>query len=169
MKYLDAVLKEGKFFPSYLDVCPLICALLQVLRLYPSVPINSRTATFTTTLPTGGGPHGTSPVLIRKGEAVGYAPYVMHRRREIFGPDAEAFRPERWLENGGRLFSTVGFGYVPFNGGPRMCLGRESHDECETPQARMLLTIDRGIRFIGSRVRSGASTTAVFEPQLTHG
>lgn len=96
-----------------------------MLRLYPSVPINSRTATTTTTLPTGGGPTGKSPILVRRGEAVGYAPYIMHRRADIFGPDAEEFRPERWLEDGGRLFSTVGFGYVPFNGGPRMCLGRE--------------------------------------------
>ncbi|KAK7187736.1 cytochrome P450 [Paraphaeosphaeria sporulosa] len=73
---------------------------LKVLRLYPSVPINSRTATHTTTLPTGGGPNGTAPILVRKGEAVGYCPYIMHRRQETFGPDAEAFRPERWLENG---------------------------------------------------------------------
>jgi cytochrome P450 len=101
---------------------------LEVLRLYPSVPINSRTANRTTTLPTGGGSDGTTPVLVRKGEAVGYCPYIMHRRQEIFGPDAEAFRPDRWLEEGGRLFSTVGFGYLPFNGGPRVCLGRESNN-----------------------------------------
>lgn len=98
---------------------------IAVLRLYPSVPINSRTANRTTTLPVGGGPDGKSPILIRKGEAVGYCPYVMHRRKDIFGPDANQFRPERWLDDGGRLFATVGFGYLPFNAGPRICLGRK--------------------------------------------
>ena len=133
------------------------------------MPINSRTALVTTTLPTGGGPNGVFPILIRKGEAVGYAPYVMHRRQEIFGPDAEAFRPERWLENGGRLFSKVGFGYVPFNGGPRMCLGRESIDETEAPQNDTSLTVHRGFRFAGSRICSSSSTAAVLEVEPAQG
>ncbi|SMQ53680.1 unnamed protein product [Zymoseptoria tritici ST99CH_3D7] len=106
MRYLDAILKE-------------------VLRLYPSVPINSRTASRTTTLPTGGGPDRTSPILIRKGQAVAYSPYIMHRREDIFGPDAAAFRPERWLENDGWLFAEAGWAYLPFNGGRRVCLGQE--------------------------------------------
>lgn len=104
MRYLDLVLKE-------------------VLRLYPSVPINSRTALKTTTLPVGGGPDGQSPVLVRKGEAVGYCVYAMHRRTDIFGEDASKFRPERWED--GKLLRDVGYGYLPFNGGPRVCLGQE--------------------------------------------
>ena len=99
---------------------------IKVLRLYPSVPINMRTANRTTTLPTGGGPDGSAPVLIHKGEAVGYCPYIMHRRTDIFGADAQSFRPERWLENDGKLATTVGYGYLPFNAGPRLCLGRKS-------------------------------------------
>lgn len=97
-----------------------------MLRLYPSVPINSRVANCTTVLPTGGGPDGKAPVLVRKGEAVGYCPYIMHRREDVFGPDADIFRPDRWLENEGRLFSTAGYGYIPFNAGQRICLGRKS-------------------------------------------
>ncbi|KAK5170523.1 uncharacterized protein LTR77_005111 [Saxophila tyrrhenica] len=103
MQYLSFVLKE-------------------VLRLYPSVPVNSRTALVTTTLPRGGGAQGTSPVLLRKGTAVGYCPYLMHRREDLYGEDAEEFRPERWQ---GGLEKTIGWGYVPFNGGPRVCLGQE--------------------------------------------
>ncbi|RAK90360.1 n-alkane-inducible cytochrome P450 [Aspergillus costaricaensis CBS 115574] len=94
----------------------------EVLRLYPSVPINSRAATKTTTLPTGGGPAGTAPILVRKGEAVGYCVYAMHRRRDIYGADADEFRPERWEND---ALKDVGWGYLPFNGGPRVCLGQE--------------------------------------------
>ncbi|QDS75149.1 hypothetical protein FKW77_007922 [Venturia effusa] len=64
----------------------------EVLRLYPSVPVNSRMALRTTTLPIEGGPSGTSPVMVRKGEAVGYCVYAMHRRRDIYGEDADEFR-----------------------------------------------------------------------------
>lgn len=104
MPYLDIVLKE-------------------VLRLYPSVPVNSRAALKTTTLPLGGGPDGQSPILIRKGEAVGYCVYAMHRRKDIYGEDALEFRPERWED--GKLLREVGYGYLPFNGGPRVCLGQD--------------------------------------------
>ncbi|KAL6862549.1 hypothetical protein ACO1O0_002783 [Amphichorda felina] len=94
----------------------------EVLRLYPSVPVNSREAARLTVLPVGGGPDGQSPVLVRPGEGVGYCPYVMHRRKEIYGEDANQFRPERWEDGSLR---DVGWGYLPFNGGPRICLGQE--------------------------------------------
>ncbi|KAK3293623.1 cytochrome P450 [Chaetomium fimeti] len=94
----------------------------EVLRLYPSVPVNSREAVRLTTLPVGGGPDGKSPVLVRPGEGVGYSVYAMHRRKDIYGEDAHQFRPERW--EGDRL-KDVGWAYLPFNGGPRLCLGQE--------------------------------------------
>jgi len=74
-----------------------------------------------TTLPTGGGEDGKSPILVRRGEAVGYCVYAMHRRKDIYGPDAEQFRPERWEEE---ELKDIGWAYLPFNGGPRICLGR---------------------------------------------
>ncbi|KAI1310867.1 cytochrome P450 [Xylaria venustula] len=97
--------------------------LKEVLRLYPSVPINSRAAITMTTLPTGGGPDGKSPVLVKKGQAVGYCVYVMHRRKDIYGEDADEFRPERW--EGDELKGIHSYAYLPFNGGPRICLGQE--------------------------------------------
>lgn len=66
-----------------------------MLRLYPSVPVNSREAVRATTLPNSGGSDGRAPLLVHKGEAVGYCVYAMHRRREIYGEDADEFRPER--------------------------------------------------------------------------
>ncbi|KAK3714091.1 hypothetical protein LTR37_008120 [Vermiconidia calcicola] len=102
---------------TYLNI-----VIKEVLRLYPSVPVNSRAAVRRTTLPVGGGPDGQSSVLVRKGEAVGYCVYAMHRRKDIYGPDAYKFRPERWE---GDALRDVGYGYLPFNGGPRVCLGQD--------------------------------------------
>lgn len=96
------------------------------LRLFPSVPVNTRTAVKTTILPTGGGPDGLSPVLIRRGENVAYLIYAMHRRKDLYGDDAEEFKPERWEDQSLPLYTdatTSTWGYLPFNGGPRVCLG----------------------------------------------
>jgi len=46
----------------------------------------------------------------------------MHRRRDIYGDDAAQFRPERWLDDS---LKDIGWAYLPFNGGPRICLGRK--------------------------------------------
>ena len=63
---------------------------------------------------------GLSPILVPKGLPVAYSVYHMQRREDLYGPDALSFRPERWNEE--RLAS-IGWGYLPFNGGPRVCLG----------------------------------------------
>jgi cytochrome P450 len=49
--------------------------------------------------------------------------YAMHRRKDIYGSDALSFKPERWED--GTLLRDVGYGYLPFNGGPRVCLGQD--------------------------------------------
>lgn len=82
----------------------------ETLRLYPVVPINSRYAFKDATLPTGGGPDGKSPIFIPKNHTVEYCVHVLHRRKDLWGPDADEFIPERW---DGRK---VGWEYVPFNG-----------------------------------------------------
>ena len=101
--------------------------LKETLRLYPSVPVNTRTSTETTVLPTGGGPNQNAPVLISKGSAVAYSVYSLHRRLDLYGMDAELFRPERWQEAMPMHSSktNAAWGYLPFNGGPRICLGMD--------------------------------------------
>jgi len=92
------------------------------LRLYPPVPLNNRTAIKTTLLPTGGGPDGKHPILVRKGELVVFSQYVNARIKSIYGPDAAVFQPGRWE---GEELAKIGWGYFPFNGGPRQCLGED--------------------------------------------
>jgi cytochrome P450 len=43
----------------------------------------------------------------------------MHRREDFYGPDAQEFKPERWEK------LRPGWEYLPFNGGPRICLGQQ--------------------------------------------
>jgi cytochrome P450 len=94
-------------------------AIQETLRLHPPVPTNGRQAIRNTTLPVGGGKDGTEPVAVRKGQVVAFCVYAMHRRKDIWGEDAEEFKPERW---DGRKMD---WSYLPFSGGPRICLGRE--------------------------------------------
>ncbi|KFX88634.1 hypothetical protein V495_06553 [Pseudogymnoascus sp. VKM F-4514 (FW-929)] len=91
----------------------------EALRLYPVVPVNSRTAIKDTTLPRGGGPDGMSPIFVPKGRACDYSVFVMHRRKDIWGEDADEFVPERWEKK------KVGWEFLPFNGGPRICIGQQ--------------------------------------------
>lgn len=50
-----------------------------------------------------------------------YNLYAMHRRTDFYGSDAEEFRPERWED--GSLQPR--WEYLPFNGGPRICIGQQ--------------------------------------------
>ena len=93
------------------------------LRLYPPIPINVRFARRTTWLPQGGGKDGSSPLLIRRGLGVGFPAYYLHRRKDLYGEDALEFRPERWE---GSELSDIGWAYLPFHGGYRVCLGSKS-------------------------------------------
>lgn len=86
----------------------------EALRVYPVVPINGRYANKDTTLPRGGGKDGNSPIFVPKGASVDYSVHVMHHRKDIWGPDAEEFRPERW-EN-----RKVGWEYLPVSLGSCM-------------------------------------------------
>jgi cytochrome P450 len=99
---------------KYLQAC-----LDESLRLHPPVPRNYRIAVRDTVLPVGGGPEGRNPVLVQAGTEVGYSVYAMHRRKDVFGDDAGDIRPERWEH------LRPGWAFLPFNGGPRTCVGQE--------------------------------------------
>lgn len=93
--------------------------LNEVLRLHPTVPLNSRNAAKDTTIPVGGGPDQKSPVVVRKGQVVLFSVYLMHRRKDLWGEDVLDFKPERWQQQ------IPAWQYLPFLGGPRICLGQQ--------------------------------------------
>lgn len=99
----------------------------EVLRLHPVVPLNTKSAERDTTLPRGGGPNEDQPIFVPKGMAVNYSVYVMHRDKSIYGADAEEFVPERWdsQKNKNHNNAMYTWGYLPFSGGPRICLGQQ--------------------------------------------
>ncbi|KAH6855194.1 glycosyl hydrolase family 76-domain-containing protein [Chaetomium sp. MPI-CAGE-AT-0009] len=101
MKYLNNVIKEA-------------------LRLFSPVATNSRAANKETVLPRGGGEDGSQPILIPKGTPVRWTSHGLHRNKDVFGPDADEFRPERWESD-----LRVSWEYIPFSGGPRICLGQQ--------------------------------------------
>lgn len=101
----------------------------ETLRLYPVVPFNVRLALKDTTLPHGGGPDGLSPIGVLKDTAIGYSTLLMQRRPDLTPPhklsdgttvEVTDFSPERW-EN----WQPKPWTYIPFNGGPRICIGQQ--------------------------------------------
>ena len=124
---LGSGLEKRKIFQYYL-IKPwfLQHTLNETLRLYPIVPYNIRVALKDTTLPRGGGPDGLDPVGVLKNTRIGYSTLVMQRRPELYPspstgfPPVEEFVPERW-EN----WTPRAWTYIPFNGGPRICVGQQ--------------------------------------------
>ncbi|KAL8941664.1 MAG: hypothetical protein Q9211_001726 [Gyalolechia sp. 1 TL-2023] len=91
----------------------------ETLRMYTVVPMNTRLANKDTILPTGGGINGQSPIHVRKGQMIVYLAYSLHRRTDLWGPDSNEFRPERWYD------ARPTFEYLPFSAGPRSCPGQQ--------------------------------------------
>ena len=44
---------------------------------------------------------------------------MLHRRHDIWGEDADEFRPDRWIHR------KLGWEMLAFGGGPRVCLGQQ--------------------------------------------
>jgi cytochrome P450 len=77
-----------------------------------------------TSLPNGAGLSGNSPVGILKDTAIAFSPLTLQRNSELYpksSPPAAEFHPERW--ESWRPENT--WNYIPFNAGPRTCIGQE--------------------------------------------
>ncbi len=125
-------------------------ALLESLRLNPSVPSDDRTALKDDTLPDG--------TRVVAGTMVAFNAYVYGRSEELWGADVLDFKPERWLDQDGKVAASSGddakssggggaggagggaggsfdgaatnlrkfsqYKYPTFSGGLRLCMGR---------------------------------------------
>lgn len=93
-------------------------ALSETLRLYPSVPEDSKHVVADDVLPDG--------TFVPAGSSVTYSIYSAGRMRATWGEDCSEFRPERWLSPDGQKFVMQdAFKFVAFNAGPRICLGKD--------------------------------------------
>jgi cytochrome P450 len=88
--------------------------IYESLRLYPPVPMFSRTTTEPMTV--GG-------VTIPCGMDVSISPWLLHRDSTVWSRPDE-FLPERWLGEEGCGHKVHHFSYMPFAQGPRNCIGR---------------------------------------------
>jgi cytochrome P450 len=56
-----------------------------------------------------------------------YSDFLMQRRKDLWGADAEEFSPERWIDPERlKIMTSDPFKFIPFNAGPRICLGQVS-------------------------------------------
>uniref|UniRef100_A0A7S1X9P9 Cytochrome P450 n=1 Tax=Compsopogon caeruleus TaxID=31354 RepID=A0A7S1X9P9_9RHOD len=111
---------------SYLDAVYREC-----IRMYPPVPVSPRVANKDTSVGNYRFPKGSYIVLPIAAIQV---------KKSLWGPDADLFRPERWLKSpsGG---ATSPFAFIPFIYGPRSCIGsRFAILETKTVVAHVMLS-----------------------------
>ncbi|KAK0438207.1 cytochrome P450 [Armillaria borealis] len=133
--------KVGTGKPTYDDIRDmkyLRAFLNETLRLYPTVPENSRASRVATTLPN----KGRTPYYIPSSTRVIYSVFLMHRRTDLWGPDALEFDPDRFLDSRVHKYLTPNpFIFAPFNAGPRICLGQQfAYNEASYYLVRLLQT-----------------------------
>lgn len=91
-------------------------ACLEALRFDPPVMALLRSCRSDDVLPTSG-------VFVPAGASIMLNIFGAHRNRRVWGADADAFRPERFLEQPELAHHRTAF--LPFSVGRRHCIGRE--------------------------------------------
>ncbi|KAI3523291.1 hypothetical protein L1887_01351 [Cichorium endivia] len=91
-------------------------AIHESMRLYPPVQFDSKFAKQHDVFP--------DSTFVKRGTRVTYHPYAMGRMERIWGPDSLEFKPERWIRNG-EFKPESAYKYPVYQGGVRVCLGRE--------------------------------------------
>ncbi|KAF9526730.1 cytochrome P450 [Crepidotus variabilis] len=108
-------IREMKYLRAFIN---------EVLRLYPAVPVNNRTSSKSTVW-TSKTP-GSKPYYVPAGTRILYSVFLMHRRTDLWGPDALKFDPDRFLDDRVQKYLTPNpYIFLPFNAGPRICLGQQ--------------------------------------------
>lgn len=87
--------------------------LQESMRLYSPVPLLNRETS---------GPDELGGVPIPAGTAVIVSIWALHKDPALWGPDVDAFRPDRFAPEESR--GRHPFAYLPFSLGPRNCIGQ---------------------------------------------
>ncbi|XP_058064550.1 cytochrome P450 4c3-like [Anopheles bellator] len=108
--------KDRSRYPTITELAEmryLECCIKESLRLFPSIPMLSRTLVSDVDIENYHIPAGTNAVIIL---------YQLHRDAHYF-PNPEKFLPERFLpENSGDRHP---YAFIPFSAGPRNCIGQK--------------------------------------------
>ncbi|KAI0369451.1 cytochrome P450 [Pilatotrama ljubarskyi] len=127
----------------------------EVLRLWPPV-CSIQPMTWKSLAP------GEPDVYIPPRTRCLYSVLLMHRRKDLWGPDAFKFDPDRFLDERVRKYLVPNpFIFLPFNPGPRICLGQQfAYNEISFMLTRLLQ------RFSSITLRQDAHPSAAPPPSV---
>jgi len=108
---------DDKSYSAIQDNDYLHALVSESLRLYPSVPKDTKCAVKDDVWPDG--------TKIPAGAIVVYVPWSQGRMTDLWGPDATVFRPSRWLNDSGQFQVENQYKFPVFQAGPRLCLGKQ--------------------------------------------
>jgi cytochrome P450 len=136
---LEEVLGDRDAGVEDVDALPYTEAVInEAMRVYPPAWLIGRESTE---------PFEINGKTYAAGTTVLVSPWVLHRDPRYFD-DPEVFRPERWLD--GLAERLPRFAFMPFGGGPRICIGQRF---AMIEAVLMTATLARRFSFEGQRDR----------------